>query len=168
MNILLIVVALLILLPTLYASVIAAPLAITSRRVISDIVNAVQLSRGEKFYELGTGTGRVSAVFGKKGANVVGYELSPLYFLITWLNLKLRGVQGAALRYGNFFNADLSDADIVFCFLMPKAMDRLREKFDKELKRGARVVSYAFPIEGYEPYAVIRRPKTPAVFFYRK
>ena len=46
----------------------------------------------------------------------------------------------------NFFQADLSKADVVFCYLFPEVMAKLEPKFTQELKSGSRVVSYAFKL----------------------
>jgi hypothetical protein len=45
------------------------------------------------------------------------------------------------------FNKDLSEADVVMCYLMPDALKKLEEKLKKELQSGTRVISnrFAFP-----------------------
>ena len=55
----------------------------------------------------------------------------------------------AQIYYKNFFQADLSDADYVFCYLFPNAMQKLKEKFDQELKPGAKVLAYGFQINDW-------------------
>lgn len=69
---------------------------------------------------------------------------------------------------GDFLKKDLGDADVIFCYLMPKAMERLKKKFERELKPGARVISRAFPIHGWEPVEVFHFSKrSPKVYLYR-
>jgi hypothetical protein len=41
---------------------------------------------------------------------------------------------------------------------MPDKLKKLKDKFQKELKPGARIVSYIFPIEGIKPN-IISKPK---------
>ena len=50
----------------------------------------------------------------------------------------------------NMFKHDWSDADIVFCYLLPHLMKKLEPKFS-QLKPGAKVVSHAFEIPGWKP-----------------
>ena len=51
----------------------------------------------------------------------------------------------------DFFKADLHDADVIFCYLFPGAMDRFfREKFP-ELRPGTKIISHGFPILELEP-----------------
>lgn len=57
----------------------------------------------------------------------------------------------AKIIWGNFFNLDLSAADVVTIFLSQRANDELREKFSRELKSGARVVSYTWIMKGWTP-----------------
>ena len=44
----------------------------------------------------------------------------------------------------NFYEVDISQASVVFVYLVPKALDRLLPKFKKELKKGTRIVSYRY------------------------
>jgi len=154
--------------PTAYAAVIGAPLVLTSKSRVREIIDKAEIKEGDKFYELGTGTGRVMVAVAKySGAKVIGIELSPLFYLITILNLKINRVKKYELFLENFFKSDLRGADIIFCFLIPRTMVKLKEKFSKELEPGAKVISFAFPIEGWVPYEIIRGGKKPSVYFYR-
>ncbi len=152
----------------MYAGLIGAPLALTSKTRLKDIINKAEIKESDNFYELGTGTGRViRAVAEKTGARVTGFELSPVYFFLSWLNLILAKVQKYKLFNKNFFHADLSGADVVFFFLMPKSNERLKIKLTKELKPGSRVVSYAFKIADWTPYYSIVDNHNPSIYFYR-
>ena len=43
-------------------------------------------------------------------------------------------------------------ADVVYIFGMPGSIeDKLRTKLENELKKGARVITYSFPIKKWEP-----------------
>ena len=51
----------------------------------------------------------------------------------------------------NFFDVDLSFATVVTFYLSQAAADKLKEKLERELPGGARVVSYRRPIRGWHP-----------------
>jgi len=89
------------------------------------------------------------------GLKTIGFELSPIFWLVTKIHLLIKGTKQSQVYCRNFYNQDLSDADIVFCFLSIHAMERLRPKFEKELKTGAKIISYSFAIHGWEPKEVI-------------
>jgi hypothetical protein len=63
---------------------------------------------------------------------------------------------------------DLKEADAVFVFLMPRIMPKLREKMERELKPGARVVCYSWPIPGWQPRAVDDAPGRPKIYLYER
>jgi hypothetical protein len=56
----------------------------------------------------------------------------------------------------NFYQLDLSGADVIYIFSLPKVMAKLEPKFKKELKPGARVVSLAFTLPGSQPAEVFK------------
>lgn len=119
LNILLLI-FLILLIPTAYAGIIGAPIAITSKSRIREIIRLAEIKPDDKFYELGSGTGRVMVVVAKHSkAEVVGFELSPIFYFITLINLKVNRIKKYKLFLKNFQNADLEEADIIFCFLIP-------------------------------------------------
>ncbi len=167
MGLLITLILLVIILPTTYAAVIGAPLAPTNKGLIKKIIETAGLKDGDVFYELGTGTGRIIAAFAEnEKIKAVGFELSPLYWLVTLLNLKFKNRKNYKLYWKNFFNADLTGASAIFFFLMPKTIEKLKGEFSK-LKPGTKIISYAFEINGRMPYAAIKEKGKPAVYFYR-
>lgn len=131
------------------------PFISTPKEKFDAILNAVDLKPGEKIYDLGCGKAHLLIRASKKyKAHGVGYELSLTPYL--WARLKI-WFSGAdvEIKMSDFFKADLSGADVVFCYLFPWMMAKLEPKFQKELKKGARVVSYSFPLPNLEPNKVI-------------
>ena len=61
-----------------------------------------------------------------------------------------------ANRRQNFWKADLSEADVVFCYLYPDVMKKLAAKLASGLKPGAVVVSSHFSLPGFAPSKVLR------------
>ena len=56
--------------------------------------------------------------------------------------------------HGNFFEVDISDADVVTLYLLTSVNERLRPKLERELKPGTRVVSHDFEVPGWKPIVV--------------
>ncbi|MEM2921128.1 MAG: hypothetical protein QXF26_02285, partial [Candidatus Bathyarchaeia archaeon] len=48
----------------------------------------------------------------------------------------------------------LRDADVVTLYLLTKSNERIRPNLERDLKRGARVVSHDFAIPGWTPTLV--------------
>lgn len=152
-------IALLILLLALAASMLIpflslAPWLPTRGRDIERILKLARLRPEERFYDLGCGDGRVVMAAARQGSVAVGLEIS----LAMWLVCRVRQAIGggaATFRLKDLFKQDLTDADVVYVFGMPKTIaTRLRPKLEAELRPGARVVTYEFRIDGWEPSAV--------------
>lgn len=137
---------LIILIPTIRALVYGAPFVPTPMEAVKKIIKAADIKTGEKVYDIGCGDGRMVYMAAKDyGANAVGFELSPLVYAIARIrHLFWNSKAKVLLRDFKFHN--FRDADVIVCYLMPDTLARLQPKLERELKSGARVVSYAFPI----------------------
>lgn len=104
-------------------------------------------------YELGSGEATALIVAVKKfGAKGVGIEIDPIRFYLSRFTIWRKGLnKHITLKRGNFFDEDLSDATVLYLYLVPKTLNRLIPKFKKELKKGTPIISYKYemnlPIE---------------------
>jgi Mycolic acid cyclopropane synthetase len=114
------------------------------RQAALDLLN---LKKGQTLYELGSGDGSMLNDAAKRGLNVVGYELNPVLVIISWVRTRRYG-RAVKVRWGNFWNADLSEADGIFVFLIDHFMLKLDRKIQKESKGKLKLVSHAFKIPG--------------------
>jgi tRNA A58 N-methylase Trm61 len=121
----------------------------TARRMLQ----LADVRPGETVYDLGSGDGRVLIVAAREfGATAIGVEIDPLRTLISRSAMTLLGLRHCArVTRANLFDVDLSEADVVTVYLLPKANARLAPKLRSELKPGARVVTLTYPIPDWEP-----------------
>lgn len=147
------------------AAASAAPWLPTYRKDIGRILKLAGLKPGDLFYDLGCGDGRLITAASREGARSIGFDFSLLPYILTRLRLA-REKTGATIRYRDFFRQDLSQADVVYMFLTPRVMPRMRDKLRKELRPGAKVISYYFSIPGWKPSAVDRPAGAPPIFVY--
>lgn len=149
----------------------AAPYVPTRQRDVERMLDLAELRDGETLYDLGAGDGRLMLQAMQRGPSIktVGYEISLPVWLIAWLRIVFGGFrQRAAIHFQDFFHHDLSQANVVVCFLTPEAMKKLGPKLKAELKPGSRVVSSVFPIKEWTE--VTRSKPTPnvvSVYLYR-
>jgi precorrin-6B methylase 2 len=138
---------------------IAVPFIPTSRKVINEIIKFSDLEDGDFFYDIGAGDGRVLIAAKKKfpSINVIGIEFVPTIWLIGKLRILFSGVN-VKFFCGDALKHDLSNANCIFLYLIPSIMEKLEEKFDKELKPGTRVISYAFYFSNRKPIKEIPVP----------
>jgi SAM-dependent methyltransferase len=127
-----------------------APFVPTPSRVLHKMMELADIKPGEKVYDLGCGDGRLIIEARKKyRAKAVGIEISPLVYLLARLRAFLSGAD-VTFILGNFLDHDISNADVVFCYLLEGHMKKLQDKF-KTLKRDCRIVCHQFEIPGWEP-----------------
>ncbi|HZQ30036.1 MAG TPA: class I SAM-dependent methyltransferase [Patescibacteria group bacterium] len=117
-----------------------------------NIIKALKLAgvkSSDVVYDLGSGDGRTLIIAAKKfGARGVGVEIDPLRFYFSKLLVKFNGLsKRVELRKENFLNSNISDATVVFVYLVPNALKKLKPKFLKNLEGGTRIVSIKYEME---------------------
>jgi precorrin-6B methylase 2 len=139
----------------------------TPRAIVRRMLDLGEVGPEDTVYDLGAGTGAiVFAAVRERGARALGVEVEPLRVLILELRRRLGpGADQISIRWGDFFKLDFRSATVVTVFLWPGAMARLKPRFEAELKKGARVVSYYHPIPGWAPSV---RDDDLRVFLYRR
>ena len=105
----------------------------------------------KKIFELGSGWGGLAFLLGKRFSHhrVYAYEISPVPYLFSFFLKNFMRKTNVKIFRKDFFCVSLKEASIVMCYLYPKAMKRLKEKFEKELRNGALVISHTFAIPGW-------------------
>jgi len=142
--------AILITIPTIIAMSTGAPFVPTPMPRVKKMIALAKIKPGEKVYDIGCGDGRMVYIAANDyGANAVGFELSPLVYLLAQVR-KFFWKSKAKIQFTDFRSKKLNDADVIVCYLLPESLARLQSKLENELKKGARVVSYAFPIGTWE------------------
>lgn len=137
----------------------------TNRTVAKAICTTAKIKKTDVIYDLGCGDGTALITAAKMaGARGVGVDVDPTRIAIAKVKALLTGV-GAKVHFErkNFFTTDISEASVIFVYLIPKTLKRLEPKFRKELKPGSRVVSYVYTIE-YLP--LIAKDDTNQVYVY--
>jgi len=150
----------------------AAPWVPTRKADVDRFLRLADIKPTERMYDLGCGDGRLTAAASKAGARAVGFEISLFpYFISKIRGLFLKNKLAAGeykTRFHDFWKADLSDADIVYFFLMPKIYPKLKKKFEKELKKGCKVIAYVWPIDGWQAVKVDKQKNKPDIYLYQR
>ena len=108
---------------------------------------------GDVVYDLGSGDGRIVITAAREfGARGVGIEIHPSLVERARANAREAGVADRVeFRLGNMHDADLAPATVVTLFLHPGPNMKLRPKLRRELRPGARVVSYVWDMGDWTP-----------------
>ncbi len=159
----------LILTPIAITGFSLAPWVPTRKKDLERINKIANLKKGEIFYELGSGNGKVSYYIAKNNPDVKvhGFELSfPLLIYSKLINLFFKE-KNLKFKLRNIFKQDLSKADVIYVFGMPKVLEnKLKEKILKEVKKGTRIISYTFKIEGLNPVKKDILEKQASIYLY--
>lgn len=129
-----------------WSHVKGAPWIPTRMKKLREMLSLINIQPDEVLYDLGCGDGRFIIVAARKfDAKAIGIEINFLLYLWCQFLTTILGIRRRVnVKYGNFFKYDLSDADVVICFLLQETNDKLEEKLIQELKPTARVVSNSF------------------------
>ncbi len=117
------------------------------------MLEMASVSPGELVYDLGCGDGRILVCAAREfKAMAEGFEINPWLVLLARLRIwSSRLSKQVRVRLQDIYTVDLSKADVITMFLFQHVNDRLDEKFRRELKDGARIVSYVWILKGWKP-----------------
>ena len=131
------------------------PFVRTPHEVIKKVLTEIKITEDMIVYDLGCGNARFLLEVEKQtGAKTIGFEISPWAYILARLNILLHRSKTKVL-YKNFYHQDVSDADVVFCYLLDTVMPKVGTQLEAQLKPGAIVISFAFPIKAWEPTKII-------------
>lgn len=152
----------------IYASMRAAPWVPMHGKDVERVIKLADIKPWMRMYDLGCGDARVVCAAARAGAHATGFEVSLLPYLIAHVCCALQKNKNARIRFRDFWRADLRGADVVYFFLMPKIYPKLKEKLERELKPGAKVIAYVWPMHGWTPTAVDRISGRPTLYVYTR
>ena len=141
----------------------------TDRTTVRLILSLAGVKPGETVVDLGCGDGRIVVAAAREyNAYARGVEIDPFRALWgkTWI--RLAGLSDRArITWGDMYQFDLSAADVVVLFLSGKANQKLTRKLSRELRTGARIVSYYHPLYDFAPVEVGRAKDGYPLYLYR-
>jgi len=141
--------------------IIGAAWSPSSKRVVNKMLDMAEVDSRDVIYDLGSGDGRIVAEAARNYHAIgIGIEADPLRVLWSRVKLRLLGLnRRTQIIWGDIFNQDISDATVVTVFLWQKTNEKLKEKLQRELKPGTRVVSHIWTFSGWTPLEVDRKDR---------
>ena len=129
-----------------WASYKGSPWVPTSYKMVYKMLDLADVQPEDLVYDLGCGDGRIAITAARKyQAEAVGIEQNPLLWLWCQIVITVLGLRSRVrIILGNFYKHDLSNADVVACYLLPKTNKELEHKLLQELRPGTRVISNTF------------------------
>ena len=151
--------------------VLEAGFAQTPDEVARKMMQIARLQSGEVLYDLGSGDGTLLILAATEfGARAVGVEIQKKFVAYTREKVRDLGLENQITVINeDFFNVNISDANVLVLYLTPRVLERLKLKLEKELSHGTRIVVYRYPIEGLIPkkvYDIIKEKQKTQIFLY--
>ncbi|MBI3109659.1 hypothetical protein HYZ06_01320 [Candidatus Daviesbacteria bacterium] len=126
-----------------------APYVPTKMDNIRKVLKLAGVRKGKKFYELGSGDGRVVLEAAKLGATAIGIEQS--WIRVLYSRYRAVNFKNAKFYHGNIFAKNYEDGDIIYIYLLHKGVKKLEAKLKKELKKGAVIITQTYHFQNWEP-----------------
>jgi SAM-dependent methyltransferase len=130
-----------------------APFVPSTMRVSRRMLELADVQPGQKVVDLGAGDGRVVILAARRfGAQATGVEIDPTRWFMANLRIWQTGLRGkASVRLGDMRTFDVSGADVVTLYLLQGTNQKLKERLQKSLMPGAKIVSHCFSMSGWTP-----------------
>ncbi|PWV36393.1 MAG: SAM-dependent methyltransferase [Desulfurococcaceae archaeon] len=140
-----------------YYEGIRVPWVPTREEFIEQALDLANVGKGDILYDLGCGDGRIVIAAAKRGARAVCVELNPELIKRAMTNAQAEGVDHM-IKFvrDDIFRVNLSDATVVYMYLLRSVNDLLKPKLKAELKKGTRIISLDFEISGWKEVKTMR------------
>ena len=117
----------------------------TPDALITKMLKMAEVKPKDFVMDLGSGDGRIPIAAAKEfGANAMGIEYNPDMVALSNRNAQRAGVTDKVkFVHGDIYETDLSKADVIAMYLLPRINLELRPKL-LALKPGTRIVTHAF------------------------
>jgi hypothetical protein len=133
------------------------PLYLTGNKTQELLAELLQKQRnGFSFVDLGSGLAGTLYYLAKRfpDSKFYGVETAPLVYFLSWLRCMF--LKNCHIKFRSIWNEDLSQYDVVYCFLSPIPMPEIWKKAKSEMKKGTVLVSNTFEIPAVKPTEIIK------------
>ncbi len=151
-----------------YSSLKGSPYVPTKDKAMKNIFEEAGLKKGQVMYDIGCGDGRVVRYAVKQyGVRGIGIDINPMLIFFARLKARMMKLKGAEFRVQNIFDVDLSDADVIYIFLLPQFLVKIQKKLERGTKKGAVIISHGFKMDAWSAYnyKTIKAKPFPTYFY---
>jgi trans-aconitate methyltransferase len=145
-----------------------APFIPSRGEAMRKVVETLDMRPDGTVYELGCGSAGFLRLMRQKykDAKLIGIEYSILPYTIAQIQNSLSASR-IQFRKKNFFQVDLRDADVIYCFLNMDTMAKLEPKLKAECRPGTQLVSYHFTLPNHTPEKVMEFKYKDKMYLYK-
>jgi SAM-dependent methyltransferase len=142
------------LISTVVSIAYGSPSGETPQKLAVKLFDRLDLPKKSVIYDLGCGFGNIATAISKNyDFNVVGYEISPLPYIFS--KIKSLFIKNFTVRYADIRRANLSQANVVYLYLLPNLLSQMTAKLKQELPSGTLIISFAFEVKQMQKIKII-------------
>lgn len=147
----------------------------TNKKTARAVCRLARVTGKDIVYELGSGDGEFILMASREfDAKAIGIEIDHTRYFISQIRRhimasplggkkKISKSKKAKFIRSDFKKVNLSDATVVYFYLVPAVIKRLMPKLKKELKPGTRIVSYRYEV----PLLLIKKDSINKIYLYK-
>lgn len=148
-----------------------APFNPTHPDAIEIAINLLEFVEGDIVYDLGCGDGRFLIQACQKFPFLTCYGIeydrdlcTKAIALISANNLTSQ----INIIHNNVLDVDISNATVLFIYLVPEGILKLKDTLISALMRGSRIATYVFSVPGLKPVETVLYKNAVKIYFYTK
>lgn len=152
LNLLVVLAALIFIVWLVQSLLFKAPFLPLPHLVVAKVVEMAMLAPENRFYDLGSGDGRVVRAAARRypAATCVGVEKAIFPTLLAWSHEVFKQNSNTLYLRQDFKQVKLESANVLFLYLWPSVMAELAPKLKAELLPTARIISCQFELPGFK------------------
>jgi hypothetical protein len=129
------------------------PYVPTPQMVVDAMLDLAKVGARDFVVDLGSGDGRIVLTAAQRySARGLGIDIDPELIQQSNAEAQRRGLADrVSFKVQDVLQAYIEDATVLTLYLLPGMMQKLQEKFIRELKPGTRIVSHDFPFGDWKP-----------------
>jgi SAM-dependent methyltransferase len=134
-----------------------APFCPAPEEAVARMLDLAEVGPGDRVIDLGCGDGRIVLAAARRGAEARGIDVDPERVAEAEAAARAAGVEDRVrFTTGDLFAVDLAPFSVVTLYLLPGPLRWLQGRLQRDLRRGARVVSFQFAMPEWRPTATER------------
>lgn len=120
----------------------------TDKKIARAACRLAKVTDKDVVYELGSGDGEFILTAAKifKAKKAVGIEIDYSRYYVAQIKKRIRNIDNVKFIRSDFKKVKLTDATIVYFYLVPAVIMRIIPQLKKDLKPGTKIVSYHYMV----------------------
>lgn len=136
---------------TLIVPILTSPWLASRSRDILEMFKLADLNQEDIVLDLGSGDGRLPLAASRVATRAVGVEINPFLNLLARFIAILSANGAVQFKQGNIMSESLAGYSVIFAYLQPQQLEKLKDKLNQEANPGTKFVTHVYKVPGWKP-----------------